>query len=333
MKRRTVTAAILATPILWSLPRIAPAATAFINIGSGSTAGLYYPTAVGMAGIVNDADVNMRAYVRVTGASVANCRQVGSGELQMGLTQNNIAFYAYNGQGVDAFAGKPEEDLRGMIMLYPEVIHILVRKLAGINSIADLQGKRVYVGDFGSGTEQDVMNLLAAYDMTSDDFRVAVRGNAGDAVNLLRDDQIDAMFYTVGVGAAAIIDAMRSGRIDLLDVPAEKVEKLHDRYPFYTPLVIPAGTYPRIDHEVSAVTLKAMLIGSAALDADVVHAFMNTVFDRNLDKFYGIAQNPNLRKYFELETALQGMPIPMHAGAARFFRERDIAVPSLRPQA
>jgi len=326
MRRRTLLAALLTSPFMLSWQRVA-AATAFINIGSGSTSGLYYPTALDMARIINKGDCDIRAYVRVTGASIDNCRLVSRQELQLGLTQNNIAFYAYNGQGIAAFKDKPSKDLRGLLMLYPEVIHVLVRKTANIKHITDLQGKRVYIGDFGSGTKPDVQNILSVYDMTTDDLRLAVQGNAGDAVNLLVDGQIDAMFYTVGIGSKAITDALETDQIDLLDIPKAAVDTLRSQFPFYTALTLPAGTYPHVDRDLSAVTLKAMLIASAQLPATTINTFMTALFADHIDQFRAIARNPNLRRYFRLNTALDGMPIPLHDGATAFFREQNIEIP------
>ena len=327
MKRRKLIAAMLAAPAATVGLRPAWAAPVFINLGSGSTRGLYDPTASTMADIINDADIPIRAYVHATGGSVDNCRQIVSGKLQMGLAQSNIAWYAYQGSGIDAFEGKPGRELRGMLMLYPEVIHILVRKLAGISSVADLKGKLVYVGDTGSGTVEDVVNVLTAAGLTTGDLRAAVRGNAGDAVNLLVDGQIDAMFYTVGVGSRAVTQALESGQIDLLDVPQQLLAALHEKFPFYTALTLPAGTYRGIAHPVSTITLRAMLVATSSLPADAVQNFMETVFVKNLERLYDKALNPNLKRYFQLETALDGMPIPLHAGAEAFFREHGQAVP------
>lgn len=328
LDRRRMLETILLAPLAAGLPRTASsAATAFINIGSGSTRGLYYPTATSMADIINDAGIPMRAYVHATGASVDNCLQVGSGKLEMGLTQNNMAWYAYHGTGVAAFDGKPQTSLRGMAMLYPEVIHILVRKLAGIGNLADLRGKLVYVGDTGSGTQEDVVNLLGAHGLTLADLRAAVRGNAGDAVRLLQDAQIDAMFYTVGIGARAITEALAGGQVDLLEVPAATVATLHEKFPFYTAMTLPAGTYRGIAHEVAALTLRAMMVSSSAVPAEVVQAFMDTVFDTQLERFRDTPLNPNLRRYFTLDNALQGMPIPLHPGAQAFFRAHGQAIP------
>lgn len=327
MKRRTLNLGLLASVGAAAL-RWTPVAHAktFITIGTGSTSGLYYPTGVGMAKILNDADVDLRANARSTGASVYNCRAVGSGELQMGITQNNIAYYAYNGTGVEAFKDKPEKNLRGLTMLYPEVIQILARKDAGIKTIADMKGKRVYVGDIGSGTEQDVLNIFGAYGLGFDGLKTAVRGSSGSAVNLLRDNKIDAMFYTVGIGASAITEAAQTAPIDLVQIADDKVAELHGKFPFYTGITVPAGTYPGIDHEVKTLTTQAMMVVSSAMSEGDVHLFMDTIFGKHLEQFYNDVQNPNLKKYFKVETALDGMPIPVHPGAIRFFKEKGVAV-------
>ena len=300
-------------------------ARTFITIGSGSTTGLYYPTAVGMAKIVNEAGIDIRANARSTGGSVFNDRAVGAGQLQMGVSQNNIAYYAYNGSGVEAFKDKPIENLRGVAVLYPETIQVLARKDADIDSLDDMKGKRVYVGDIGSGTEQDVKNLFGAFDMSIEDLKAPVRGSAGSAVGLLRDGQIDAMFYTVGLGASAITEAAQTAPIELVSVSPEKIEQLHAKYPFYTQIDIPEGTYPDMG-KATAVTLKAMLVTSSELSEDTIYQFMNTVFNEKKDAFYNDIQNPNLKKYFTLDSALEGMSIPLHPGAVKFFKEQGIEI-------
>lgn len=325
MLLRTIRTVLVFT-LLCGLAPLAGAKT-FITIGSGSTTGLYYPTAVGIAKIVNESGIPVRANARSTGASVYNCRAIGQGQLQMGIAQNNIAYYAYNGKGVQAFEGKPIGKLRGLAVLYPETIQILARKGQGIESVADLKGKRVYVGDIGSGTEQDVKHLLAVYGLSFDDLKAPVRGSAGNAVGLLRDGRIDAMFYTVGLGASAITEAAQTAPIDLVAIPQAKIDELHKKYAFYTAVTIPSGTYPGIDHDVSAVTLKATLVASADLPEDVVYQFMNTVFNKHVQSFYNDIQNPNLKKFFTVKSALHGMPIPLHPGAVKFFRQQGVTVP------
>jgi TRAP transporter TAXI family solute receptor len=202
---------------------------------------------------------------------------------------------------------------------------VLARKDADIKTLADMKGKRVYVGDIGSGTEQDVKNLFGAFDMSIDDLKAPVRGSAGSAVGLLRDGQIDAMFYTVGLGASAITEAAQTAPIELVSIAPEKIEELNAKYPFYTRIDIPEGTYPKMG-SASAVTLKAMLVTSSDLSEDAVYQFMNTVFNEKKDAFYNDIANPNLKKYFTLDSALEGMSIPLHPGAVKFFKEQNIDV-------
>jgi TRAP transporter TAXI family solute receptor len=328
--RRTVGAIIQATALIFGLGTTMALAApkTFVTIGSGSTTGLYYPTAVGIAKIVNDAGIDVRANARSTGASVFNAKAIGDGQLQMGLMQNNIALYAYKGEGVAAFAGKPITTLRGLATLYPEVVHILARKDSDIKTLADLKDKRVYVGDVGSGTEQDARNIMGAYGVTMDDLKSAIRGSAGDAVNLLRDGRIDAMFYTVGVGAAAIVEAAQTAPVTVIAISPEKIKELHEKYSFYTPITIPGGTYPDLPDAVTTVTLKATLVGSSELPEEAVYELMKTVFHDKLQAFYDDIQNPNLKTYFKVDTALEGMPIPLHPGAVKFYKEEGVSVPA-----
>ncbi|HSH84179.1 MAG TPA: TAXI family TRAP transporter solute-binding subunit [Guyparkeria sp.] len=325
-KRLIVTALGLAMATALTTGVVSAQSTTFITIGSGSTSGLYYPTAVGIAKILGEADVGLRANARSTGASVFNANAIGEGSLQMGMMQNNIAYYAYNGTGVEAFKNHKIENLRGLIGLYPEAIHILAREDADIDSVADLAGKRVYVGDVGSGTEQDAMNIMAAFDVTFDDLKATVRGSSGNAVGLLRDDKIAAMFYTVGLGSSAIVEAAQTAPITVISIAQEPLDQLQEEFDFYTPFTIPGGTYPGVDDDVQTVTLKAMLGAASELSEDDVYTFMNTVFNEHLDAFYNDIQNPNLKKFFTVESGLEGMSIPLHPGAVRFFEEQDVEV-------
>jgi TRAP transporter TAXI family solute receptor len=166
------------------------------------------------------------------------------------------------------------------------------------------------------------------------DLRSAVRGSAGDAVGLLRDGEIDAMFYTVGLGSAAITEAAQTAPITILSIEGEPMQQLQEEFAFYTPFTIPGGTYPGVDRDAQTITLQAMLGVSAELSEDDVYTFMNTVWNENLDKFYEDVQNPNLDKYFSVEDGLEGMPIPLHPGAVRFFEEQGVQIPDdLKPEA
>jgi hypothetical protein len=172
----------------------------FITIGSGSTTGVYFPVATGMAKLVNDANVGIRANARSTGGSVANINAIAAGEFEMALAQNDIAYYAYQGCCIPAFEGKAVKGIRALAALYPEVIHIVARADAGIRTVADLKGKRVVVGDVGSGTEQNARQVLEAYGLRFEDLGQAIRVSATQGIQLMQDKRADALFYTVGLG-------------------------------------------------------------------------------------------------------------------------------------
>ncbi len=298
----------------------------FITIGSGSTTGVYYPVAVGMAKIINDAGLEVRANARSTGGSVYNVGALEQGELQMALAQNDIAYYAYNGIVVEAFKDKPARKLRGLATLYPEPVHLLARKASGIRRVPDLKGKRVYVGDVGSGVEQNAKQVLEAYGLSFEDLGQVVRGQAGQAAQLLQDGRIDAMFYTVGIGAAAIQQAALTTEIVVVPIELDKIASLRQKYPFYAQAVIPSGVYRGVDVAVPTVTVKAMLVASSDLPEEAVYRVVKLLFEEKLAEFQAI--HANLKNHFRLEKALDGMPIPLHPGAYRFYREKGLSVPA-----
>lgn len=175
----------------------------FVTIGSGSTTGVYFPVATGMAKLVNDAGVGLRVNARSTGGSIANINAIAAGEFEMALAQNDIAYYAYQGCCITAFDGKPVKGIRALAALYPEVVHIVARQDAGIRTVADLKGKRVVVGDVGSGTEQNARQILEAYGLRFEDLGQVIRVSPNQGSQLLQDKRADAFFFTAGLGASA----------------------------------------------------------------------------------------------------------------------------------
>lgn len=300
-------------------------AKTFITIGSGGTTGTYYPTAVGIAKIINENLPDVKANAISTGGSVYNAGAIQTGDLQMTMIQNDIAYYAFNGIVVEKFIGKPADKLRGMATIYPEPVHVFARKDSGITSIADFKGKKVYVGDIGSGVEQNAKQVLEAYGLTFDDLGTAVRGKPKQAAQLLQDGRIDAMFYTAGVGSSAIAQAALTTDIVFLPIEFAKIDFLKKKYPFYAEIIIPAGSYKGQDKPFQTVAVKATLAASADLDADVVYQIAKLVFKDKVDQFKAI--KPVIAQHFSVEKALDGMPIPLHKGAAKFFEEEGIAIP------
>ncbi|MDT7909600.1 MAG: TAXI family TRAP transporter solute-binding subunit [Thermus sp.] len=290
----------------------------FITIGSGSTTGVYFPVATGMAKLVNEANVGIRANARSTGGSVANINAIAAGEFEMALAQNDISYYAYQGCCIPAFDGKPVKVIRALAALYPEVVHIVARADAGIRTVADLKGKRVVVGDVGSGTEQNARQILEAYGLRFEDLGQAIRVSATQGIQLMQDKRADALFYTVGLGASAIQQLALTTPITLVAVDLGKVQAIAKKYPFYVGFNIPGGTYKGVDVTTPTVAVQAMLIASEKLSADTVYKFMKAVFG-NQEAFKKI--HPNLERFFSLQRAVKGLPIPLHPGAERFYKE------------
>ena len=292
---------------------IPASARTFISIATGGTGGTYYPLGGGMAEIFNNNLEDVNATAEVSGASVENCRLIQKGQVELAMVQNNITFYAVN--GTELFDEKME-NLRGIAMLYPEIIQIVTTKDTGIKTVEDFKGKRIAVGAPGSGTEADARHIIEAHGLTYDDMTVDYLSFA-EAVDSLKDGHVDAAFLTGGVPTAAVMDLAATHDVQLVEVANEYINKLQDKYPFYTKINIPAGTYSGLDETVQTVTVQAMLISNKNVDEDLIYNLTKSLFN-NLNKLGQIhAKGKNIK----LHTALLGMPIELHNGAQRFFRE------------
>src|SRR5690606_21571541 len=287
--------------------------TQFITIGTGGTAGVYYPLGGAMAEIFNQNVRGVNVSVQATGASVANVNMIAQGQVELALIQNDIAFYAVNAQ--EMFQNRIG-NLRGITTLYPEVIQLVARADAGIRSIADLKGKRVAVGDAGSGTEANARQILAAAGITYNDITVRYLSFA-EASNNLRDGHIDAAFVTAGIPTAAIQDVAAGRDIVLVSVGADLAAALQEEYPFYIPVTVPGGTYSGVNDDVPTVAVGAMLAVRAELSEDLVYNLTKALFE-NLPR---LAQAPVRGGDVSLETAQDGMSLTLHPGAARYYAE------------
>lgn len=298
-------------------------AQGFLTIGSGSTTGVYFPVATGMAKMINDGGAGMRANARSTGGSVFNMNALATGELDMALVQNDIAFYAFKGSGISAFEGKANPKVRSMAVLYPEVLHVIARKDAKINSIADLKGKRVVIGDLGSGTEQTARQVLEVYGLKFDDLGQALRVSPAQGITLMQDKRADALFYTVGVGASAISQIAQTVDVNLVPVSGNQAAALLKNYPFYVRYNIPAKSYKGQGATVPGVAVQATLMTTSAVSDDTVYKAMKAIFS-NDSAVKGI--HPSLALNYSKEKAVKGLPAPLHPGALKFWKEMGLNV-------
>ncbi len=292
-----------------------PAEQIFVNIASGGTAGTYYPLAGGMADIWNRNIEGINATAQSTGASVANINMLEDGEAEVIMVQNDIAYYSAN--GTEMFEGKQYPDLRGLCILYPEDIQIVTIEGRGIETVADIKGKRVAVGAPGSGTEANARQILEAAGITYKDITVQYLDFA-DASSNLKDGNVDVAFITAGHPTAAIQDIGAQHKVKLVTVEDDMAEKLIDKYPFYTKLTIPGGTYIGIEEDVKTVAVQAMLAVDAGLDEDLAFNMLDTMY-ANHDRMK--AAHATAGEQIVPENGLNGMGIELHPGAARYFNK------------
>lgn len=286
------------------------------SMATGGTTGTYYPLGTAIANVITEYVDNVTVEARSTGASVANINLLKDGQADLAFVQNDIAYYAYN--GVQVFEGEKIENIRGMMALYPEHIQIVTLAGSGINSVADLAGKRVAVGAPGSGVEANAKQILEVYGLTFDDLALADNLSFKDAVQKLKNNQLDAAFLTAGYPTAAVSELAASKSIKLISIDDEHAQELMEKYPFYVQDVIPAGTYKGVDEEVKTVAVKAILIIRSDIPDDVVYNMLDAIFNHTDE----IAKAHAKGAMINLDNAVDGMSIPWHPGAEKYFKEK-----------
>lgn len=323
MRRVSVTVLAAALGAAFALPPdLAAQQRRLVTIASGWVVGVYYPLAGAMSRIAYNAkDLNLRATVESSGASVANAQLIGTGDADFALLQNDIAYYAYNGTVLAAFKDRAVKNMGGVFTIYPELVHVVASQASGVKTVRDLKGKRVVLGPAGSGTEQNALQILEVHGLKESDLGRAERIDAAAAADQLKDGRADAAFFTTGLGSAVIVDAFLSGKVAMVPVGAPEGEALKKKYPFYTIEKIPANTYKGQEREVQTPAVMAMMVARTDLPEDLVYRFVRAIFD-NLPQFHAAHA---AAKHLTLQTALNGMPIPLHPGAEKFFREKGVA--------
>ena len=286
----------------------------FINIATGGTAGTYYPIGGAIADIINKDVKDVSANAQSTGASVANINMLNDGQVELAIVQNDITYYAIN--GTEMFENKSEK-LRGIASLYPETCQFVTLEGSGINSIADLKGKRVAVGAAGSGVEGNVRQILKAYGMTYDDISAQFLSFA-EGATALKDGTVDVACLTAGYPTASVQDIASQKQIRLIPLDSDKVDALIAEYPFYTRSTIPANTYQGFSAEVPTVSVMAILVTTDKMTDQVGQSITKAIFE-NTDK---LAAAHSAAKSIKKETALNGMNfIKMNEGAEKYLKQ------------
>lgn len=291
----------------------------FINIATGGTGGTYYPLGGAMAKIFNENIEGVTANAQSTGASVENIGLVSTGETEIAFVQNDVTYYAWT--ATETFADKEKiTNIRGMAMLYPEVVQIIATASSGIISVEDLAGKKVAVGAPGSGTEVNARQILGEYGLTYEDLAKADYLSFAEAADQLKDKQIDAAFVTAAVPTSAVTEVTQTADIVVVSVDSAKIASLAEKYPFYTEVTIPADSYKNQTSDVTAAAVMAMLVVPENLDEDLAYNLTKNLFEKR----QVIIDTHDRGNDIKLETALNGMPIDVHPGAQRYYEEQGI---------
>ncbi len=294
----------------------------FITIGTGGVTGVYYPTGGAICRLVNKGrrDHGVRCSVESTGGSVYNINTIREGELEFGVAQSDWQYHAYNGTSRFEEAGA-FEDLRAVFSVHPEPFTVVARADSGITTFADLKGKRVNIGNPGSGQRGTMEVLMEAMGWTTDDFALATEMKAAEQSAALCDNQIDAMVYTVGHPSGSIQEATTACDSVLVEVSGDVVEGLIEENSFYRSATIPGGMYRGNDEDVTTFGVGATFVSSATVSEDVVYTLVSSVFD-NIEDFKTL--HPAFAVLTPEDMSSAGLSAPIHDGAAKYYREKGL---------
>jgi TRAP transporter TAXI family solute receptor len=295
----------------------------FVTIGTGGVTGVYYPTGGAISRMINlKSDVyGLKATVESTSGSVYNINAVLNGDLDFGVAQSDRQYQAYHGKAEWSESGK-QENLRSVFSIHPESITLVASQKSGIENIAELNGKRVNLGNPGSGQLQNSRDVVSAAGISEDKFS-AEYVKAVEAPGLLQDERIDAFFYTVGHPNGNIKEAT-SGRIKvrIVAIEGEGVDSLLSTHSYYARATIPHSHYPNSlnQEDIETIGVKATLVTSSEVDEALVYAVTKEVFE-NLEDFKTL--HPAYKTLTE-RNMLEGLSAPIHEGALKYYREAGL---------
>ena len=297
-----------------------------ITIYTGSGPGsVYFAVGSMFAKISTKKATSYTAKGVTSGASVSNCKAIAKGEALAAIAQNDVTYYAWNGKF--QFEGKPVKELRAIGTLYPEPIQIVVRADSDIKTLQDLAGKKVVVGAAGSGcaaTAERVLKAAGVWDKIDPVYQTF-----SEAAQSLVLGQVDAEFTVIAYPAPAIDQIAVKVPVRLISVPDNVVEKLHNEgYPFYVKVTIPKGTYNGMDEDAQTIAVKSTFVVHKDVPDEVVYEMTKILYD-NIDE---LAKAHQVAKQIDIHHAFDGLMVPLHPGAIKYYEEKGISVPAnLKP--
>ena len=313
------------TLMLGAAPGDVQAKTQFVTIGTGGITGVYYPTGGAIAKMINAKrkEYGIRATVESTGGSAFNVNAIMAGDLEFGVVQSDRQYQAYFGEEGSEWAGKPQKDLRAVFSIHPESVTLAATVDSGIKTVMDLKGKRVNLGNPGSGHLKNSKDTLAAVGIDPEKDLKAEYIKAAEAPGLLQDGRLDAFFYTVGHPSGAFKEAT-AGKTKVMFVAIEGggIDELVKSKSYYAKSFVPVEQYPGAVNDANVPTfgVKATFCTSSKVSDAVVYAITKEVFD-NFDKFKKL--HPAYAVLTK-EGMLEGLSAPIHPGAMKYFKEAGL---------
>lgn len=296
---------------------LASAADTFVNVLTGGTSGVYYPLGVALANVIGKAMPSVKTSVQATKASVENLNLLQAGRGEIAFTLGDSLSDAWKGNEEAGFK-TPLKKLRGIAAIYPNYIQIVARADSGIKSIADLKGKNVSVGAPKSGTELNARTIFKAAGLTYKDFGKVEYLPFGESVELMKNRQLDATLQSAGLGVSSLRDLATSVDIVVVPIPPGIIKKTND--PAYLPATIPANTYRGQTTDVQSAAVQNFLVTHEGVSNDIVYGMTKALWT-NLDQL--VAAHSAARA-IDIKHALDGMPLPLHPGAEKYYKEVGI---------
>ncbi len=294
----------------------------FVTIGTGGVTGVYYPTGGAICRLVNKTrkQHGIRCTVESTGGSVYNLNTIAAGELDMGVAQSDWQYHAYHGTSKFKEKG-PNKDLRAVFSIHPEPFTVVARKDSGIKNFKDLKGKRVNIGNPGSGQRGTMEVVMKAFGWTKADFKLASELKSAEQSKALCDNKIDAMVFTVGHPSGSIKEASTSCDSVLVNVTGPEIDKLVEENDYYRKAVIPGGMYRGTDEDTHTFGVGATFVTSAKVPEDVIYNVVKAVFE-NFNEFKKL--HPAFKVLKKEEMIKDGLSAPLHKGAVKYYKEAGL---------
>jgi uncharacterized protein len=298
-------------------------ADSFVTIGTGGVTGVYYPAGGAICRLVNKGrkEQGTRCSVEATGGSIYNIDTLRQGELDMAIVQSDVQYKAWKGQGEEFQGQGPFDDLRSVFSLHAEPFTVVARDDSGIHTFDDLKGKRVNVGNPGSGQRSTMEVVMQRKGWTMADFKLASELKSAEQADALAADKIDAMVFTVGHPSGSIQEATATTDAHLVPVTGPAIDGLLKDFPYYTRAVIPGGLYRGTPDDVETFGVRATFVTSARLPDDVVYRVVKAVFE-NFDEFRKL--HPAFANLNKEEMVTQALSAPLHPGAEKYYKEAGL---------